>query len=421
MKNLFTHVLGCKVNYADVQSIVERLDLPADESAALVGTCCVTAEGEKQSRKEVRRAARRVGPGGRVYVTGCASRLQPDIFSGLAENVIVVNGEPDEVLAQISGGMAPGAAKHDGAADAGSSEHLERTRQHLERTRFYLKIQDGCANRCSYCVIPRVRGNPRSIPAAEVMDSAASMIAVGYPELVVSGINLGAWRDGELRLPQLLDRLAALEGLTRLRLSSLEVNAVTTELLEVMSAHECIGRHLHLPLQSGDDRVLKRMGRRYDTAAFSAAARKARAAVSGINLTTDVMVGFPAETGEAFLNTVSFIEAGGFSRLHVFAYSPRPGTAAAEMGDPVPAAEKQRRSRILRELSERLQQAHRRRKVGLTSEILLESPLPGGLHTGYSSDYTKFIVAGGGRGSLVSVNGREVVEAGVRGEAAAFE
>ncbi|MHB8160050.1 MAG: MiaB/RimO family radical SAM methylthiotransferase [Thermoleophilia bacterium] len=410
MKNLYTHILGCKVNYADLQAVVERLPDHGGGQLALVGTCCVTAEGEKQSRKQVRRAIRRVGPGGRVFVTGCAARLSPGVFAGLAENVRVVTGEPEEIAADIQRELSGGSHLSAKAMDHYPPQVPER------RTRFFLKVQDGCANRCSYCVIPEVRGKPRSIAALEVLATAKKMVQAGYPELVVSGINAGIWRDGDLELAGLMERLAQTEGLARLRLSSIEATRVTGELLEVISGNSRIGRHLHLPLQSGDDRVLAAMGRRYDTTAFREAVELARKKLPGVNLTTDVIVGFPGEDEAAFTNTVRYVEETGFSRLHVFSYSPRPGTAAARLGDSVSPSEKKRRSGILRDLSARLQFAHRQRKVGLTGEILLESRLSPGVHGGYSSDYTRYVVEGHEAGELVRVRAREILAEGVRGE-----
>ena len=421
MGSLETQTLGCKVNYADVQAVAERLRAREHrQQAALVGTCCVTAEGEKQSRKEVRRAARRVGPGGKVFVTGCAALLRPEVFADLADNVFVVTGEPDKVAAGISAlldepyGAAETSVELPAVPAAGpKAGHTEAAGS---RTRFFLKIQDGCAGGCSYCVIPQVRGRPRSIPMAEVLATAAAMVAAGYPELVVSGINAGAWREGGLKLADLLDGLARTPGLGRVRLSSIEAARVTPRLTEMMKRHSIICPHLHLPLQSGDDGVLASMGRRYDTAGFREAVNRVRLALPGINLTADVIVGFPAEDEAAFDNTLDFVEEAGFTKIHVFSYSPRPGTKAAAMGDTVPAEEKKRRSLVLRRFSDRLEDAHRQRKVGLASEILLESQVASGAHAGYSSDYTRFEVQGGAPGEIVRVRGKAVTPAGVVGE-----
>lgn len=402
----FTNTLGCKVNFADSQAIIAALRWRGETPVALVGTCCVTAEGEKQSRKEVRRAARRVGADGSVYVTGCAARLHPTEFAALGENVVVLTGEPRDVAAQIQHqlGEVPAAASAVAAPAVAAG-----------RTRFFLKVQDGCGNGCAYCVIPQVRGKPRSIPAAQIMALASEMVAAGYPELVVSGINAGAWRDEGMELAALLERLASIAGLKRLRLSSIEATGLTPALLEVMARHPLIGRHLHLPLQSGDDRVLAAMRRRYDAAAFSDAVARAREVLPDVNLTTDVIAGFPGENEIAFNKTMWLIEELGFSRVHVFAFSPRPGTAAAVLQDSVPTAVKQRRSRFFRFLSDRLQLAHQQRKLGQLSEVLLESPQGQGVHGGYSSDYTRFVVDGGAAGDLVTVRAQTVTAEGVLG------
>ncbi|MCL6106432.1 MAG: MiaB/RimO family radical SAM methylthiotransferase [Actinobacteria bacterium] len=375
-------VLGCKVNYADTRACAGRLGAGTGP-VELVGTCCVTAEGEKQSRKEVRRAVRRAGPAGKVFVTGCAARLAPEEFAALGANVIVI-GETDM--------QAPGVIEN-GAFNPGRS-----------RSRYFLKVQDGCGGGCSYCIVPLVRGRPRSVPAAGVLREAERRLAEGCRELVITGIDVGAWRDGAARLPRLMERLASVPGLTRLRLSSVEVGHVSDGLLNVIASHNLIGRHLHLPLQSGDDGVLKAMGRHYNRKEFLDRIKEIRAAVPGINLTTDAIVGFPGENSHAFDATLDLVAEAGFSKVHVFTYSPRPGTRAVLLGGQVAPAEKKRRGRRLRELSERQGNQHRQRKVGAIDEILLEREVAPRVWSGYSSDYTRFRVTGGGRrGDLVRV------------------
>lgn len=407
-------VLGCKVNFADAAALAARLPETGAGPMALVGTCCVTAEGEKQSRQEVRRAARRVGPGGTVFVSGCAVRRNPERFKGLADNVVLVLDDP--MAAPAAGEPLP-QLSHKGAAAAAVAGQPAGSAAHAaERTRFFLKIQDGCANRCVFCVIPLVRGRPRSVPLSRILSEARSALAAGYPELVVTGINAGQWRDGGRRLPQLLDELAGLDGLLRLRLSSVEIGHVSDDLIEVMARRPVIGRHLHLPLQSGDDLVLRDMGRRYTAAEFSGRVRAAREALPGLNLTTDAIVGFPTENDIAFNHTMWLVEELGFSKVHVFSYSLRPGTAAERLGDRVPAAVKKRRSRFLRFLSDRQQQAHWQRKLGEVSEILLESGRGGESRGGYSSDYTRFLVSGSHGGELARVLAESVTGEGIAGK-----
>lgn len=400
-----TRTLGCKVNFADTEAVLEALKTPAGgQPVEIIGTCCVTAEGEKQSRKEVRRALRRTGPEGRVFVTGCAARLDGDSFRRLGANVEVVAGEPAEVAGVINRLLG-----NEGRAAAMPADRPFRTRR-------FLKVQDGCARYCSYCLIPRVRGRPRGLPLGEAVELAKRRLDEGYAELVVNGINVGDWHSGTDRLPELLDRLAALDGLKRLRLSSIEPGHVTRMLLEVMGRHALIGRHLHIPLQSGDDRVLEAMGRPYDRAAFLKQVALARELLPEVNITTDAIVGFPAEDEAAFQATCGLVEEAGITRVHVFPYSLRPGAAAAAMGDPLPAPEKRRRGRLLRELAGRQGLAHRQRKVGRTSEVLLESRLASGYLGGYSLDYTRFEVEGGSPGEMVMVTGLAAGEEAVRGK-----
>ena len=229
------------------------------------------------------------------------------------------------------------------------------------RTRAYVKVQDGCSFTCSYCVIPQVRGPSRSRAAADVLADVARRARQGHREVVLTGINLGCFRDrrgGDAPARPARRARPGVDGIERVRLSSIEVNHVSDALLGAM-AHPGVARHLHVPMQSGDDGVLAAMRRRYTAARFLRASGRARELVPGVNLTTDVIVGHPAEDDAAFGRTLAAVRAAGFTRVHVFPYSPRPGTADAA-SDPVPAAVKAERSRRLRELAERQAAAHRR-------------------------------------------------------------
>ncbi len=398
--------LGCKVNYSDTRAAAARIAYEDGRPAEVIGTCCVTTEAEKQSRKEVRRALRRVGPGGRVYVTGCAARLVPDSFDVMSNNVTVLLDYFQESAALTRGRLLAFLPALDGNS-------LDR--RGSRRIRFFLKIQDGCDNMCAYCVVPLVRGRPRSLPLAQVIKLAREVVKGSCLEIVVCGINVGAWRDGKHGLADLLDELARIEGLARIRLSSIEAVHLSPELLEVMSGSSVICPHLHVPLQSGDDRMLKAMGRRYNREEFSRRLAAVRQALPGINLTTDAIVGFPGEGKAAFEKTLAFVNAAGFSKVHVFLFSPRPGTRAAQLDDCVPAAEKKRRSRKLLELSGRLGNRHRQRKVGCLSEVLLESAVAPGILGGYSADYTRFRVAQAGAAGLVNVRAEAVCGESVLG------
>jgi len=388
MTGFRTEFLGCKVSLADSQAIRERLIAgghhESDAAAVrVVTTCCVTAEAVAKSRKAVRRAA---GSAERVFVTGCAANLRDAGFDGLADNVTVVSGPPETAADRVADWVG-GLGCAGGPAPA------------FARTRAYVKIQDGCSFGCSYCVIPAVRGQSRSRRAAAVLEEVARRVGQGHREVVLTGINLGCFRDREapMRLPDLLLAVADTPGLGRVRLSSIEVNHLTPALLEAFG-HPRVAPHLHVPMQSGDDEVLRAMRRHYTRSAFLAALGWARDRVSGLNLTTDVIVGHPAETDRAFAATVQAVREAGFTRVHVFPYSPRPDTRDAG-SDPVPPAVKAERSRILRNLSDRQAAAHRRRLRGSRQLVLVESADG----RGYSADYTPLRAPGGAPGQLVEV------------------
>jgi len=389
MSGFAAEFLGCKVSMTDAQEIREELVAAGHaevESARaplrIVNTCCVTAEAVAKSRKAVRRAARTAE---RVFVTGCGANLQGAAFEDVAANVTVVRGAPEAVPRIVAGWVG----------DLGCAG----PRPAFPRTRAYVKIQDGCSFTCSYCVIPQVRGKSRSRRAADVLSDVARRARQGHREVVLTGINLGCFRDraAGMRLPDLLARAAGVDGIDRVRLSSIEVNHVSDALLGAM-AHPGVARHLHVPMQSGDDGVLAAMRRRYTATAFLRAMGRARERVPGVNLTTDVIVGHPAEDDAAFERTLAAVRAAGFTRVHVFPYSPRPGTAD-EASDPVPAAVKAERSRRLRELGERQARAHRRALRGTRQLVLVETEAG----RGYADDYTPLVVPGGRPGTMVEV------------------
>ena len=389
--------LGCKISQADAQSVRDRLltgglDEVAEGGAVhVVNTCCVTNEAVAKSRKAVRAALR--GGAGHVYVTGCATRLGADALGAAADaRVTVVRETIEEAAERIAREL--GATACVGPAPR------------LERTRAFVKVQDGCTFGCAFCVIPRVRGASRSRPLRVVLDEARRRVAQGHRELVVTGVNLGLYRDPSehARLADVIAALAGLDGIARVRVSSLEVNHLGPRLCDAL-AHPNVCPHLHVPLQSGDDAVLRAMRRRYDVATYARRIERAREAVPGLNLTGDVIVGFPAEDAAAFGRTLATVEQLGFSRLHVFPYSPRPGTRTAG-DDPVPAAVKRRRAERLRALSDRLGHARRSALVGRRDEVLVERVDAEGRLHGYGADYTAYTVHahGGARaGDLVEV------------------
>ena len=393
MAGFSVRFLGCKVSYADAQAIRERLladghsELGEDADVAVVNTCCVTHEAVRKSRHAAARAARTHR---RVYVTGCGANLSADGFAGLPDNVVVVTRRSEETPDAVAGDVgAIGCVR----ADA-----------RLERVRAFVKVQDGCSFSCAFCVIPFVRGPSRSRSAAAVLREVRRRVRQGHKEVVLTGINLGCYRDPEagFTLARLVRAVGGIQGLARLRLSSIEVNHLTSELVEALRETPILGRHLHVPLQSGDDNVLRAMGRRYDAATFL----RRLAPLRDFNLTSDVIVGFPDEDEAAFVRTLELVREAGISNVHVFPYSPRPGTATAA-ADTVPAAVKRDRSERLRKLSRAASLERWRAKVGHEDAVLVDRP-----GRGYGDDYSPWLVRGR-VGELVRVRGCAVTEEGI--------
>src|SRR5205823_8292601 len=272
------------------------------------------------------------------------------------------------------------------------------------RVRAFVKVQDGCSFSCNFCVIPLVRGASRSRRAAAVLEEVSRRVAQGHPEVVLTGINLGSSRAREAGydLARLIRAAGAVPGLARLRLSSIEVNHLTPALVDALLETPNVSRHLHVPLQSGDDGVLRAMGRRYDARTYL----RRVALASDFNLTTDAIVGFPGEDERAFANTLRVVEAAGATKVHVFPYSPRPGTATAE-ADTVPKPVKKERSARLRALSDEACRRHWREKVGAEDFVLVDRP-----GRGYGDDYSPWLVDAP-VGELVRARGRTVNAEGV--------
>jgi threonylcarbamoyladenosine tRNA methylthiotransferase MtaB len=384
--------LGCKVSQTDAQEVRERLladghtEAP-DADVAVVNTCCVTHEAVRKSRHAVSRAARSHT---RVYVTGCGANLAGEVFAGMPANVTVVARPSEETAAAVAG-------------DVGAIGCVQADAR-LERVRAFVKVQDGCSFSCNFCVVPLVRGASRSRPASAVLEEIRRRVAQGHLEVVLTGINLGCYRDREAgySLARLVREAGATPGLSRLRLSSIEVNHVNDELVAALRETPSLARHLHVPLQSGDDRVLQAMARRYTSGTYL----RRLESLEDFNLTTDVIVGFPSEDELAFRRTLRLVRAAGITKVHVFPYSPRPGTRTAAE-DSIPPAIKKERSARLRALSHRACLARWRSKLGSKDVVLVDRP-----GRGYGDDYSPWLVDAP-IGELVRVRAARVSEEGI--------
>jgi threonylcarbamoyladenosine tRNA methylthiotransferase MtaB len=393
MTSFSVRFLGCKVSYADADALRERLlagghrEARAGEAeVALVNSCCVTREALGKSRQAAAKAARTHE---RVFVTGCGANLE-GAFAGLPGNVTVLAGQSVDGPERLAGLLGNG------------GEALD---VRPERVRAFVQIQDGCSFGCSYCVVPLVRGPARSKPAEAVLAEVRRRIEQGHKEVVLSGINLGCFHDGAVSLAALVREAGKTPGLERLRLSSIEINHVGPELVAAIRETPAACRHLHVPLQSGDDEILRAMKRHYDAATFVGRLE----GLDDFNLTTDVIVGFPGEDEGAFRRTLDLVERAGLTKVHVFPYSPRPGTAT-EGSDDVPARVKKERAACLRKSSEIACLRRWRGKIGLEESILIDRP-----GRGYAGDYTPWLVDGP-IGEIVQARAERVTEQGIIGE-----
>ena len=395
--------LGCKVSQADAMSARQALlatghvEAPEGEAELhVINTCCITGEAESKSRHSVRRSLKAAQ---QVYVGGCAVNLNAAQFSELDVRVRPFVGTSDEVAVAMAGAL--------GACVDLEHDLLARDRdQRATRTRGFVKVQDGCDCHCAYCIIPTVRGPARSRPASAVLGEVRRRVAQGQPEMVMTGISVGDYRDPErgLELGQLMIEVARVPGVERVRLSSVEVIHVKDSLLDALATEPKVCPHLHVPMQSGDDAVLEAMGRHYTSDQYLGHIAALRAAVSEVNVTTDVIVGFPTEDEASFERTLAAIDSAGITRVHAFQYSPRPGTVATALGDLVGPAEKKRRSQALRGHSEVRSRHHRAAKLGGRERILIDK-VADTQCSGYTADYTRcYLPAGAGlRGQLVDV------------------
>jgi threonylcarbamoyladenosine tRNA methylthiotransferase MtaB len=381
----FVQNFGCRATQADgaaLESLLtgkgfERAVARADAELVVLNTCTVTAAADDDVRQTVRRVNRE-NPSARILVTGCYAQRAPEELAALPGVEWVVGNSHKTQIADLvtaapyHGNIHVGDifAQHDFLSAPVEDAAGDRTRPNL-------KIQDGCNNRCSFCIIPFVRGRSRSAPAAPVVEQVRAL-AERYREVVLSGINLGRWGrepGSSIRLAGLLRVLLAETGVERLRLSSIEPMDWSDDLLELVSSSPRIAKHVHAPLQSGSDRILRLMHRKYRPRHYADRIQKARVLMPNAAIGADVMVGFPGETESDFEESRRFIESLPFTYLHVFTYSERPGTPAAKSPEQIPMAVRKERNRVLRELAARKNREFRTRMVGKTlSAVTLHEP-----------------------------------------------
>ena len=403
-KSVAFHTLGCKLNFAETSTIAKDFNtagfvtVPYKEKADVyvINTCSVTENADRECRNIVGRALK-ANPDGFIVVVGCYAQLKPEQIMEMPGVDLVLGATEKFNVTQFLGALE----KQEGPAEIHSCEISEANSfvssySAGERTRAFLKVQDGCDYKCTYCTIPLARGISRSDTLENVVKNAQEIAAKGIPEIVLTGVNVGDYGKGEfgnkrhentfLELVQALDEQVPVE---RIRISSIEPNLLRDEIITFTGASKKFVPHFHIPLQSGSDEILKKMKRRYMTALYRQRVAAIRKAHPNAGIGVDVIVGFPGETEAHFLETYNFINDLDISYLHVFTYSERNNTAATEMDGVVPIPERKRRNKMLRILSEKKTRLFYESQLGTSRAILFESENRNGYMYGYTDNYVR--------------------------------
>lgn len=393
------YTLGCKVNYCETESLhalfeqagyrVVSFDQQAD--VYVINTCTVTGDSDHKSRKAIRRARRR-SPGALIIATGCYAQGAPEqVLEMQQADLLIGNRERENlprIIEELEHGKSINLVKPHAEADL---FELLPPAFRRGRTRGFLKIQEGCNQRCAYCIVPRVRGPLRSMPPAAVLERVGGLVEAGCQEIVLTGVHLGLYgADLEgVTLAGLLGDIEQHACFLRLRLSSIEPSDVTPELIDAISGSQIICPHLHIPLQSGDGEILRLMNRPYEPVEYLYLAKLLKQEIPGLSLSSDVIVGFPGETESHHRRSMALIEEVAFSRLHVFKYSSRPDTAAACLPGHLPNEVKEKRSREMIMLGESMADTYRRSFIGSVQPVLVENVLPHSYGEGYTPHYLR--------------------------------
>ena len=398
MKTVAFHTLGCKVNTYESNAMLkifneagyQEVDFKQVADVYVINTCTVTNTGDSKSRQMIRKAIRK-NPKATICVVGCYSQTAPEEIEKI-EGVGVVLGTQyrSDIVKYVDEHLETGemVIKVDNVMNLRKFEDLNIDR--FKNTRAFLKIQDGCNNFCTYCIIPYARGRVRSRQKESVLNQAQRLVDNGYVEIVLTGIHTAGYGEDldDYSFYELLVDLVKIKGLKRLRISSIETSQISDEIIDLIGSNEIIVDHLHVPLQAGSDATLKRMNRKYTTAEYLEKINKIRSYLPNIAFTTDVIVGFPGETDEEFEETYNFIKQVNYSELHVFPYSPRKNTTAAKMKDQVNDQIKHERANRLLQLSKELNHEFALKQIGKTLKVLFEKR-DGEYLIGHAGDYLK--------------------------------
>lgn len=409
MPKVAFHTLGCKVNFYETEAMwnlfknkgYSQVEFEDEADVYIINTCTVTNTGDKKSRQIIRRAVRN-NPEAVIAVMGCYAQTSPGEVLDIPGVDIVVGTQDRTKLLDFIEEYQRNRQPINAVRNVMKTREFEEmdVPSFEEKTRASLKIQEGCNNFCTFCIIPWARGLSRSRNPESVVEQAEKLVASGYKEIVLTGIHTGGYGEDleDYSLAKLLWDLDKVEGLHRIRISSIEASQITDDVIEVLHASDKICRHLHVPLQAGHDAVLERMRRKYTTAEYAEKMKRVREALPDLAITTDIIVGFPGESDEMFQASYDYIRDIGFAELHVFPYSKRTGTPAARMEDQVPDEIKERRVAQLIELSNQLLTEYSNRFVGEILEVIPEDIVKDapdqGLVVGHADNYLKIAFPG---------------------------
>lgn len=405
-KTVAFHTLGCKLNFAETSTIArqligagyEKVDFDSPAQVYVINTCSVTDNADKECKFHVKRAVK-ANPEGLVVVLGCYAQLKPEEISAI-EGVDLVLGAKEKfnLLNFLDDLRKAEASAQVHSCEIEDADFFIGSYSIGDRTRAFLKVQDGCDYKCTYCTIPMARGISRSDTIENIVKNAKEIAGQNIKEIVLTGVNIGDYGKGEFgnkkhehTFLDLVKELNKVEGIERIRISSIEPNLLKYETIELVAESQNFVPHFHIPLQSGSDEILKKMKRRYLTALYTNRVKKIREMLPDACIGVDVIVGFPGETEEKFLETYKFLSELPISYLHVFTYSERDNTEAVEMEGVVPISERKKRNKMLRILSEKKKMAFYQSQIGKTLPVLWEHEEKNGMMFGFTDNYVRVL------------------------------
>lgn len=406
LRKVAFYTLGCKVNQYDTEAVLEKfkavdyevVDFNDYADVYVVNTCTVTHLSDRKCRQMLRKT-KKINENSILVAMGCYAQIAADKIKDQVDEIdIIIGTDKRNQIVEVVEDFAKNRAETINLVSdiMDVNEFEEMTISHLgERTRVYIKVQEGCNNYCTYCIIPYTRGKIRSRKEEQVVEEVTRLANLGFKEIILTGIHVLAYgKDlGDTNLIQLLKRVHEVEGIERIRMSSIEPVAITEEFIEALKELPKVCHHFHLSLQSGSDRVLKRMNRKYTTADYIKSVEDLRALWPDVAITTDIIVGFPGETDEEFEETIAFVEKVKLSQIHIFPFSPREGTPAAKMKEQIAPAVKEKREKALAAKEKALRLAYMEQFLGQEMEVLFEKHQEGKV-SGYTSNYLRVQVVG---------------------------